>query len=87
MHERGIFVAPIEKLKAERQEKKTAKAVLPERAKTSEGRPPVIVKNAICSRHPPNDEERQRRINFVQPFAVEAQAEASAPRQTELRSC
>jgi MobA/MobL family protein len=76
MHDRGIYVAPIEKLKAARQEKRVTKGDLPGRAETSEGPKPVIVRNAVYSRLPSGDEERQLRINSVVPLALEAQAEA-----------
>jgi hypothetical protein len=76
MHERAIYVAPIEKLKAARQENKVTNVDLPGRAETSEGPKPVIVRSAVYSRLPPSDEERQLRINLVVPLALEAQAEA-----------
>jgi hypothetical protein len=76
MHERAIYVAPIEKLKAARQERKVSNANLPGLAETSEAQMPVSVRSAVYSRFPPSDEERQLRINSVLPLAFETQAEA-----------
>jgi MobA/MobL family len=76
-HERGIFVAPIEKLKAARQEKKAAKVVQPAGgAETGEGPRPVIVMNAVSRRQPMSVEQRSRPMNFVVPLVLEAGAEA-----------
>jgi hypothetical protein len=76
MHERAIYVAPIEKLKAARQQRKVTSGDLPWRPETSEGPEPIMVRSAVYSRLPPGDEERQQRINFVVPLALEAQVEA-----------
>jgi hypothetical protein len=76
MHERGIDVAPIEKLKAARLEKKVSNVDSPGSAKTGERPKGVVVRNAVYSRLPPTDEGRQQRINFVVPLALDAQAEA-----------
>jgi hypothetical protein len=76
MRERGIVVAPIEELKAARLEKKVSNIDSPGRAKTGERPKGAVVRNAVYSRLPPTDEERQQRINFVVPLALDAQAEA-----------
>jgi hypothetical protein len=71
-HERGIYVAEIEELLAARQ----AKAALPMRGVVSESSARTTVGNAVSSHRPPADKERQSRINFVVPLALDAQAEA-----------
>jgi hypothetical protein len=71
-HERGIYVAAIEELLAARQ----AKAALPMRGAVSERPARTTVGNAVSSHRLPADKERQSRINFVVPLALEAQAEA-----------
>jgi hypothetical protein len=86
MHERAIYVAPIEKLKGARQQRKAANGDLPGRPETSEGPETVLVRSAVYSRLVPGDEERQLSINFVVPLALAAQVEArgSASARAEI---
>jgi hypothetical protein len=73
MHDRLAYVAPIENLKAERRAKKLAEAVSATRMET--GGVPVVVRNAVSSRHAPSDEERSQRMNFIVPLTQEAGVE------------
>jgi hypothetical protein len=84
MHDRLTYVAPIENLKSERREKKLTEAVSARRMETSGM--PVVIRSAVCSRHPLSDEERSQRMNFVVPLVQQAEVEVrgSSPARAEI---
>jgi hypothetical protein len=75
-HDRGIYVVPIEKLKAERKKRVAAQISLSGPAKPNEN--VVSIRNAVSRRDPPSSEERQRRMNLVIAMALDGYAEAHA---------
>jgi hypothetical protein len=87
MHERGINVAPIEKLRAARLKKKASGVDSAGSAKTGDRPKGVVIRNAVSSHLPPTDEERQQRINFVVPLALDAQAEACGSSSARAELC
>jgi hypothetical protein len=83
MHDRGVCVPGIEKLKAVRQANKAAKVARRPDVETSENPHSVTARNAVSSRHPPSDEVRQARINFVVPLAEENGADVRGSKESK----
>jgi hypothetical protein len=73
MHDRHVYLGPIDKLKAERRKRKLADAVSTASVDTSGT---VVIKSAVSRRHPLGHAERSRRMNLVVPLAQDSGAEA-----------
>lgn len=81
MRDRGIYVPGIEKLVDTRRENKAVKAGRRSGLEFSDKPQSVTVRNAVSRRHPPSDEVRQSRINFVVPLAEEDGAEVRVTKE------
>nr|WP_283842028.1 MobA/MobL family protein [Bradyrhizobium sp. KB893862 SZCCT0404] len=81
MRDRGVYVPGLEKLIDTRRENKPVKAGRRSELEFSDKLQSVTVRNAVSQRHPPSDEVRQSRINFVVPFAVEEGAEVRVTKE------